>query len=150
MNLFLRKIYFFKYSPIIILFILVIPSSVLINFDILQRFAGIHISNKYNDLNHYLSLAENLRCSAFYPLWPFLIKSFLKIKYINLHISAITLSIIFGLISLFRDKWKLNYLLTKIYPQYSYIYVLSPMTVFFVGLQKLFLIIELDRYISNN
>ncbi len=133
MNLFLRKIYFFKYSPILFLFIIVIPSSVLINSEILQRFAGIHISNKYNDLNHYLSLAENLRCSAFYPLWPFLIKSFSQIKYINLHISAITLSIIFGLISLFAGinsitKLSINQKLSTII---SYMYVLSPMTVFF-------------------
>ena len=141
MNLFLKKIYFFKYSPILFLFILVIPSSVLINFEILQRFAGIHISNKYNDLNHYLSLAENLRCSAFYPLWPFLIKSFSHLKYINLHISAITLSITFGLISLFVGintitKLSVNKNSSTIL---SYIYVLSPMTVFFfVGYTEAF------------
>ena len=141
MNLFLKKIYFFKYSSILFLFILVIPSSVLINSEILQRFAGIHISNNYNDLNHYLSLAENLRCSAFYPLWPFLIKSFSHLKYINLHISAITLSITFGLISLFIGintitKLSVNQKSSTIL---SYIYVLSPMTVFFfVGYTEAF------------
>ncbi len=141
MNLFLRKIYFFKYFPILFLFILVIPSSVLINSEILQRFAGIHISNKYNDLNHYLSLAENLRCSAFYPLWPLLIKSFSHLKFINLHLSAVTLSITFGLISLFIGintitKLSVNQKSSTIL---SYIYVLSPMTVFFfVGYTEAF------------
>lgn len=133
MNNFSRQILSYKYCPILILGIVIIPFSILNNFEILTRISGNHISNQYHDLNQFISLAKDLRCSAFYPLWPFLIKNFSYITSINLHLSSITLSITFGLISLFYginniDKLSINKKLSKLL---SYIYVLSPMTVFF-------------------
>ena len=119
--------------PIIFLVIVVLPLSIVFNADIISRALGTHLSNQYNDLNHYINLADKFKCWAFYPLWPILIRIFSTISTIDLHRSAIILSSVIGLIALFIGTNTINRLSidNRLSLALSSLYVLSPMTVFF-------------------
>ncbi len=125
--------------PIIILFLCILPLAIFFNPEVIPRFLGetSHISQYgYLDLEHYIDLAENksidAQQTAFYPLWPYLIRIFNGIYNIDYYKTAIILSSFIGIFSMFLSK-KVFSILTKnemaAFLSFS-LYILSPMSVF--------------------
>ena len=128
------------YSTLLFLLFLVIPISIAINPELVPRFLGetSHISQHgYLDLEHYIAIARNFDLeawrTAFYPVWPSLLRFANNLSTIGIYKTAIFLSALIGVISLVISK-SIFYRITENtlsgFISWS-LYVISPMTVFF-------------------
>ena len=132
-----------SFAPMIVLFIIILPLAIFINPELLPRFLGetSHISQYgYLDLEHYADLAtgESITAqqTAFYPLWPYLIRTFNGLFGPNIYRTAIFLSGLIAILSMILSRYALHKLAAnKTSALISFgLYVLSPMSVFlFVG-----------------
>ncbi|WP_320666627.1 hypothetical protein [Prochlorococcus sp. MIT 1307] len=126
--------------PLLTLFLIIIPLAVFINPGIVPRYLGnspITTEFGYLDLEHYISIANNgyqtKWLTAFYPLWPFCIRLANSFFQADIYRIAILLSTFLGLMSIYFSK----NVFSRIALQQSYasistwIYTLSPMTIFF-------------------
>ena len=131
------------FVPMIVLFLIILPLAVFINPELVPRFLGetSHISQYgYLDLEHYVDLATDgivkAQQTAFYPLWPYLIRVFSGAYSSNVYRVAIFLSGIIAALAMVLSKHAFHKLArNKISSLVSLgLYVLSPMSVFlFVG-----------------
>ena len=132
-----------SFASIMVLFLIILPLAVFINPELVPRFLGetSHISQYgYLDLEHYVDLATveivKAQQTAFYPLWPYLIRVFSGAYGSNIYRIAIFLSGIIAVLAMVLSKYVFHRLArNKISSLVSLsLYVLSPMSVFlFVG-----------------
>ena len=128
-----------SFAPMIVLFIIILPLAIFINPELLPRFLGetSHISQYgYLDLEHYADLAtgESITAqqTAFYPLWPYLIRTFNGLFGSNIYRTAIFLSGLIAILSMILSRYTLHKLAAnKTSALISFgLYVLGPMSVF--------------------
>ena len=128
------------FAPLLFLLIILIPLSIRVNPQIIPRFLGqtSHISQYgYLDLEHYIDIAEGLKDesfrTAFFPLWPFIIRKLHPYFNLDLYKTAIFSSSIIGLIAIIFSKYVLKTISSSnnIISISWILYVLSPITVFF-------------------
>ena len=126
-----------SFAPMIVLFIILLPLAIFINPELLPRFLGetSHISQYgYLDLEHYADLAtgESITAqqTAFYPLWPYLIRTFNGLFGPNIYRTAIFLSGLIAILSMILSRYAFHKLsANKISSIVSFsLYVLSPMS----------------------
>ena len=98
-----------SFAPIMVFFLIILPLAVFINPELVPRFLGetSHISQYgYLDLEHYVDLATveivKAQQTAFYPLWPYLIRVFSSTYGSNIYRIAIFLS---GIIAVLAMIW---------------------------------------------
>jgi len=132
--------YLIDFAPLIFLLIIIIPVAIWINPQLISRFLGqtSHISQYgYLDLEHYIDIAQGLKkesyMTAFFPLWPFLIRQFNHSFNLDIYKTSIFASSIFGIIAFIVSRYVISNLTSKkfIISTTWALYVLSPMTVFF-------------------
>ena len=128
------KVNIFSRSVFIIFgFIFCISIANLINPNIFTNFFSTNPTKLFYDIEHYSNLAINQSCSAFYPLWPWLISNITRIKTIN---EAALYFRVFGSLLTFVSIPMLLNLLTQNLRSYKIailvtaLYAINPLSVF--------------------
>ncbi len=126
--------------PLSILLFIIIPLSILINPELIPRLLGETSSiSKYGylDLEHYISIAKTGYnkpfLTAFYPLWPKILNLIHILIPISYYKIAISISVILGFLAFTLGGYTFEKLCRKRSTALIaiFLYVLSPMTVFF-------------------
>lgn len=142
-----KSIIYQKLIPIIILhgaFILCAAVGMAINFNAFHKFISLQQltqevppklphSSYYWDVEHYARMAQDLKCNAFYPLWPFIIHQLFSpqtldqaayyLRQLSVAIFAITIPSLFWVLKQSLSRWNLTLLV-------ALAYTLNPMSIF--------------------